>query len=89
MGLLVLLGCFGLLLVIGMPVAYALGIAALSSFVYEGIPLLIGFQRVVSGVSVFSLLAIPFFIFAGELMLHGGIAARLVSLASSMVGWAK
>ena len=89
MGLLILLGCFAFLLVIGMPVAYALGIAALSSFVYEGIPLLIGFQRIVSGVSVFSLLAIPFFIFAGELMLHGGIAARLVSLASSAVGWAK
>jgi len=48
---------------------------------------LIAFQRIVSGVSVFSLLAIPFFIFAGELMLHGGIAARLVRLASSAVGW--
>jgi len=89
MGLFILLGCFALLLVIGMPVAYALGIAALSSFVYEGLPLLIGYQRIVSGVSVFSLLAIPFFIFAGELMLHGGIASRLVSLASSAVGWAK
>ena len=53
MGLLILLGCFGLLLVIGMPVAYALGIAAMSSFFYEGIPMMIGFQRIVSGVSVF------------------------------------
>ena len=89
MGLLILLGLFGLLIVIGMPVAYALGIAALSAFTFEGIPLLIGFQRIVSGVSVFSLLAIPFFIFAGELMLHGGIASRLVHLASASVGWAR
>lgn len=89
MGLFILLGLFALLIALGTPVAYALGIAAISSFVYEGLPLMIGFQRIVSGVSVFSLLAIPFFIFAGELMLHGGIAARLVRLASSAVGWAK
>lgn len=89
MGLFILLGLFALFIVVGMPVAYALGIAAIASFAYEGLPLLIGFQRIVSGVSVFSLLAIPFFIFAGELMLHGGIAARLVRLASSAVGWAR
>jgi tripartite ATP-independent transporter DctM subunit len=40
-----------------------------------------------SGMSIFSLLAIPFFIFAGELMLHGGIARRLIAVASSMLGW--
>ncbi|KEA64461.1 TRAP-type C4-dicarboxylate transport system, large permease component [Marinobacterium lacunae] len=87
MGLLILLGLFALFTVAGVPVAFGLGIAALSSFIYEGLPLMIGFQRFVSGMSVFSLLAIPFFIFAGELMLHGGIAARLVRLASSAVGW--
>ncbi len=87
MGLAILLGLFVLCIAIGMPVAYAIGIAAVSTFAYEGLPLLIAFQRIVSGVSVFSLLAIPFFIFAGELMLHGGIAARLVQLASSALGW--
>ncbi|MEO1092502.1 MAG: TRAP transporter large permease [Pseudomonadota bacterium] len=86
MELAVLLGLFGLCVVIGVPVAFALGISALVVFWLEGLPLLIGFQRILSGVSVFSLLAIPFFIFAGELMLHGGIAARLVSLASAAVG---
>src|SRR3546814_10513806 len=40
-----------------------------------------------SGVSVFSLLAIPFFIFGGELMLRGGIATRLINLAAATVGW--
>lgn len=86
MGLLILLGVFGICVVIGMPVAFALGVAAVSSFWYEGLPLMIAFQRIVSGISFFSLLAIPFFIFAGELMFHGGIAIRLVQLASSAVG---
>ena len=87
MGLAILLGIFALLTVVGVPVAFALGMAAISAFWYEGLPLMIGFQRIVAGMSTFSLLAIPFFIFAGELMLHGGIAARLIRLASASVGW--
>jgi len=86
MGLLVLLGCFALAVVIGAPVAFALGISALAAFWFEGLPLMVGFQRIVSGINVFSLLAIPFFIFAGELMFHGGIAMRLVKFASAAVG---
>lgn len=86
MGLLILLGAFAICVVIGIPVAFALGIAAVSAFIYEGLPLLIAFQRIVSGISVFSLMAIPFFIFAGELMFHGGIAIRLVRFASAAVG---
>ena len=74
MGLLLLLGVFALCVIIGVPVAFALGIAALSAFFYEGLPLFVVFQRIVSGINVFSLMAIPFFIFAGELMFHGGIA---------------
>ena len=87
MGLAILLGLFALAVVIGVPVAFSLGIAAIAALIYEGTPLLIGFQRMMSGVSVFSLLAIPFFIFAGELMLRGGIAARLIRLAVNAVGW--
>ena len=79
MGLLLLLGTFALGIVIGMPVAFAMGIAAATAFFYEGFPMLITFQRATSGVTVFSLLAIPFFIFAGEIMLRGGIAQRIVS----------
>lgn len=86
MGLALLLLVFAVGVVIGMPVAFALGVAALSAFWFEGLPLVIGFQRIVSGVNVFSLLAIPFFIFAGELMFHGGIAMRLVRFASAAVG---
>ncbi|MFW2589775.1 TRAP transporter large permease [Sagittula sp. SSi028] len=89
MGLAILLGVFAAGVVIGMPVAFAMGIAAASAFAFEGFPPLITFQRATSGVSVFSLLAIPFFIFAGEIMLHGGIAKRLVRLASALVGHLK
>jgi tripartite ATP-independent transporter DctM subunit len=86
MGLLILLGGFAICVVIGTPVAFALGIASLFSFIYEGLPIMIAFQRIISGISIFSLMAIPFFIFAGELMFHGGIALRLVRLASAAVG---
>ena len=86
MGLFILLGLFAICVVIGVPVAFALGISAIAAFWYEGLPLMIGFQRIISGINVFSLMAIPFFIFAGELMFHGGIAMRLVRFASAAVG---
>src|SRR5210317_1801634 len=86
MGLLILLGIFAFCVVIGMPVAFALGVASIAAFIYEGLPLMIAFQRIISGISIFSLMAIPFFIFAGELMFHGGIAIRLVRFASAAVG---
>ena len=56
MGLLILMGVFALCVVIGLPVAFALGVAALSAFAFEGLPLIIAFQRIVSGISVFSLM---------------------------------
>jgi tripartite ATP-independent transporter DctM subunit len=86
MGLTILLVVFGICVVLGVPVAFAMGVAAASAFWFEGFPLLITFQRSISGISVFSLLAIPFFVFAGELMLHGGIAVRLVRFAGALVG---
>nr|WP_297458201.1 TRAP transporter large permease [uncultured Halomonas sp.] len=86
MGLSILFGLFFLGLIVGAPVAFAVGLAAVGAFLYEGLPIFVAFQRILSGISVFSLLAIPFFIFAGELMLHGGISNRLVRLASAAVG---
>ncbi len=86
MGLFILIAVFAICVVIGLPVAFALGVAAVSAFFYEGLPMMIAFQRIISGISIFSLMAIPFFIFAGELMFHGGIAIRLVRFASSAVG---
>lgn len=86
MGLLILLAVFAICVVIGMPVAFALGVAAVTTFFFEGLPIMIAFQRIISGISIYALMAIPFFIFAGELMFHGGIAMRLVRFASSAVG---
>ena len=51
-----------------------------------GLPVAIVFQKMVGGMQVFSFLALPFFVFAGELMLHGGIAERIVRFANSLVG---
>jgi tripartite ATP-independent transporter DctM subunit len=82
----ILFGTFAVLLLIGTPVAFCLGAASLATVLYLGLPPVIVFQRLNSGVSVFALMAIPFFIFAGELMVRGDIARRLVALAGAVVG---
>jgi tripartite ATP-independent transporter DctM subunit len=82
----VLFGTFAGLLLIGTPVAFCLGIASLATVAYIGLPPLVVFQRLNSGVSVYALMAIPFFIYAGELMVRGDIARRLVDLAGALVG---
>ncbi len=86
-GLLIIFAVFGVGVVVGLPVSFCLGVAALVGFIWEGINPAVAFQQMTAGMSIFSLLAIPFFIFAGEIMMHGGIARRLIALASSAVGW--
>ncbi|MBL8299398.1 MAG: TRAP transporter large permease [Rhodanobacteraceae bacterium] len=81
-----LFGCFLLLLLTGVPVAFALLGASLTTLLYVGMPALVLVQQTVSGASAASLIAIPLFIFAGEIMLRGGISERLIALASSLVG---
>ncbi len=79
------LSFFGLL-ILGVPVAFAIGLSAICTILYEGLPLGVLFQQMMSGMNVFSFLAIPFFVFSGELMLHGGVADKIVRLAQSAVG---
>ncbi|MEM1287843.1 MAG: TRAP transporter large permease [Pseudomonadota bacterium] len=86
MTLLVLFGSFFGALIIGVPVAFALGLSSLITVFYLDLPPLIVFQRMGAGMNVFALMAIPFFIYAGELMLHGKIADRLVTLAGNALG---
>jgi len=86
MELWILFGTFATLLLIGTPVAFCLGIASFATVLYMEMPPIVVFQRLNSGVSVFALMAIPFFIFAGELMVRGDIARRLVALAGGLVG---
>ncbi len=86
MEMLVLFGALFLLLIVGVPVAFALLGAALACFIVMGIPPIVAVQRAAAGISVFSLMAIPFFIFAGDLMYRAGIADRLVRVADAAIG---
>jgi len=86
MELYVLFGTFVFLLLIGTPVAFCLGVSSFVTIAYLGLPPVVVFQRLNSGVSVFALMAIPFFIYAGDLMVRGDIARRLVALAGAFVG---
>lgn len=86
MTLVVLFGSFLALLLIGVPIAFTLGLSSLATVLYMGLPPMVVIQRMAAGMNVFALMAIPFFIYAGELMLHGGIADRLVRLANHAVG---
>lgn len=87
LGPLVLLGSLFGLLIVGMPIAYALGVAALVTAIYVGLPLEAVLLKVSDGVDDFALLAIPFFVFAGALMAQGGMAWRLVAFANIFVGF--
>ena len=86
MELWILFGVFTVLMLIGTPIAFCLGISSLATVAYLGLPPLVVFQRLNSGMSVFSMLAIPFFIYAGDLMVRGGIAGRIVAFAAALVG---
>jgi tripartite ATP-independent transporter DctM subunit len=77
---------FTLLLLLGVPVAFAIGLSSVATIIAAGLPIAVVFQKMVGGMQVFSFLAIPFFVFAGELMLYGGIADRIVRFANSLVG---
>ncbi len=77
---------FTLLLILGVPVAFAIGLSSVVTILVAGLPVAVVFQKMVGGMQVFSFLAIPFFVFAGELMLYGGIADRIVKFANSLVG---
>jgi tripartite ATP-independent transporter DctM subunit len=77
---------FTALLLLGVPVAFAIGLSSVATILAAGLPIAVVIQKMVGGMQVFSFLAIPFFVFAGELMLYGGIADRIVRFANSLVG---
>src|SRR5687767_14432503 len=86
MDILVLLGGFAVLCALGVPVAYALGLAALMAALYVDIPLEAVMIKISDGTDDFVLLAIPFFVLAGGIMAEGGMATRLVMLAKIFFG---
>lgn len=81
-----LLGSFVVLLVFKMPVVFALAVSSCLTMFYMGIPLMAFIQQMAKAVNSFSLLAIPFFILAGEIMGAGGISNRLLDCANVIVG---
>lgn len=86
---LIILVMLVIMLVAGMPIAVALGVSSICAILpilnFEA-TVVTGAQRIFSGISVFSLLAIPFFILAGNIMNKGGIAVRLINLAKLVTG---
>src|SRR6185503_6108116 len=87
MDMLILIGAFCVLCLLGMPVAYALGLAAIFAALYVDLPLEAVMLKTSDGMDDFALLAIPFFILAGGIMAEGGMATRLVNLAKVFVGF--
>lgn len=86
MAIALLFGVFALLLLAGVPVAYALAAAAIVVVLHLDLPLILAVQQLAAGAGAISLIAIPLFIFTGELMLRGGISERLIAFAGSLVG---
>ncbi|MDR9773117.1 TRAP transporter large permease [Rhizobium hidalgonense] len=88
--MLLLLGSFLVLMLIGVPVAISMAVASVLYIVLFGIaPDIIVAQRMIAGVESFPLLAVPFFILAGNLMNSAGVTGRIYSFAVALVGWMK
>jgi tripartite ATP-independent transporter DctM subunit len=82
----ILMGSFVILLLLKFPITFTLFISSVFTAMFLKIPMMSILQRTVSGVNSFSLLAIPFFILAGEIMGRGGISRRLVEFSNALIG---
>lgn len=81
------LGTLFFFVLLGIPVAFSLGLANIILMLAMDMPFTVLAQKMISGMNSFPLLAIPFFMFVGEIMNRGGIAKRLVNFADSLVGY--
>ena len=86
MMLLFLFGSFFLLLALGVPILFSMGVSAGVYYVVSGYPLMQFVQKTIGGVDSFTLLAIPFFLLAGDIMGKGGISKRMLRFANALVG---
>ena len=88
--MLVLIGSFLGLMMLGLPVAFAMAVASLIYMLASGVaPDVVLAQRMIAGVESFPLLAVPFFILAGNLMNIAGVTGRIYGFAVALVGWMK
>ncbi|MCF8335350.1 MAG: TRAP transporter large permease [Bacteroidales bacterium] len=89
LGIIVLIVTFVLFLALGVPIAYSIGLSATVTLLVSIFPLpafTTMAQRIATGLDSFALLAIPFFVLAGQLMNQGGIAMKLIDFAKAIVG---
>jgi len=78
---------FFICMVPGVPIAFCLGITAAVSLISLDMPLRVVAQRIFTGMDSFPLMAVPFFVLAGDLMNYGGTTIRLVRFSNALVGW--
>ena len=82
-----MLGLFCIFMVLGLPIGYCMGLAAILAILYDGqLPVLILAQQFYEALDNFSLLAVPLFVLAGELMSVAGITERLVNMSRALIG---
>src|ERR1700687_1093562 len=86
MDVLIVIGGLLLGIALGVPIAYALALAALAGTVWIGVPIEAVMLQISSGVSKFAMLTIPFFVLSGASRAEGGMARRLVAFANMIVG---
>src|SRR5680860_808380 len=84
---LLLFGLFFVLMLLGVPIALAIGASTLVALSQDGVPLMVVTQQMFQGINSFALVAIPMFILAGDLMAQGKVSERLVNFADSLFGF--
>lgn len=82
-----IIGVFILLLLIGAPIAVAIALASFLAMIQGGVTIDVFARTMFAGIDSFSLMAIPFFIYAGNLLLAGGTSKRLIDFVKKLVGW--
>lgn len=82
-----LIGSFLVMIALRLPIVFAIGLSSIATTWYLDLPLQMVAQNMVKGLDVFVLLAVPFFVLAGDIMAAGGIADKLVNFANALVGW--
>lgn len=85
--IILLVGTFLVLMLLRMGIGIAMGCASVITMYYLKLNIALVFQGMVTGTNVFTFMAVPFFILAGDLMSNGGISDRLITLANCLVGW--
>ena len=83
----VLFGIFALLVILNVPIAASLGLSSIAAIMYsKSVPLIVVGQKLFASIDSFPLMAIPFFMIAGNLMERGGISKRLITFANTIIG---